>query len=616
MKINNNKLDESLAALRKQLLELRTADGHWVGELSGSALSTATAVFALAMVDRQKHRALVRRGLDWLAANQNCDGGWGDTISSISNVSTTLLCWSALAIAEQAEIYERTVADTESWLVKRAGSLRPETLAEAVDAQYGRDRTFSTPILTMCALAGRLGRGEEAWELIKPLPFELAVFPHQLFRWLRLSVVSYALPALIAIGQVNFRHRRVTNPARRVLRQFTQRSTLELLRKIQPENGGFLEAAPLTGFVVMSLTDEDQAGDIVSRGVDFLQASVRRDGSWPIDTNLATWVTTLSVNALAADPDFKKNLSAVERTAVQRRLLSQQHYREHPYTHAAPGGWAWTDLPGAVPDADDTAGTLIALRNLDLGDRSVTGAAAAGIEWLLGLQNRDGGIATFCRGWNALPFDRSAPDLTAHAIAAMSAWLGLLSGPLRRRVDRAIRRALGYLKRVQRDDGSWTPLWFGNQNAPNQENPLYGTARVMTGLCALPPHYVPKITTVLGRAAEWLLSTQNADGGWGGARSVESSVEETALATDALAGLLSRVTEDSAFARLLNLRTEAAASSVSQGTSWLIRQINEVEMLTPTPIGLYFARLWYSERLYPLIFTLSALQKVRNLRAQ
>ena len=43
-----------------------------------------------------------------------------------------------------------------------------------------------------------------------------------------------------------------------------------------------------------------RAPEVTADGVRFLVASVRPDGSWPIDTNLATWVTTLSVNALAA----------------------------------------------------------------------------------------------------------------------------------------------------------------------------------------------------------------------------------------------------------------------------------------------------------------------------
>ena len=33
------------------------------------------------------------------------------------------------------------------------------------------------------------------------LPFELACLPHRLLRFLRLPVVSYAVPALVAIGQ-------------------------------------------------------------------------------------------------------------------------------------------------------------------------------------------------------------------------------------------------------------------------------------------------------------------------------------------------------------------------------------------------------------------------------
>ena len=42
------------------------------------------------------------------------------------------------------------------------------------------------------------------------------------------------------------------------------------------------------------------ADRVIARGIEFLVNSARPDGSWPIDTNLANWVTTLSVNALAA----------------------------------------------------------------------------------------------------------------------------------------------------------------------------------------------------------------------------------------------------------------------------------------------------------------------------
>src|SRR4030095_5706366 len=132
---------------------------------------------------------------------------------------------------------------------------------------------------------------------------------------------------------------------------------------------------------------------------------------------------------------------------------------EHPYTHAAPGGWAWTDLPGGVPDADDTSGALLALKTLPC-EGDARQHAHAGIRWLLDLQNRDGGIPTFCRGWGALPFDRSSADLTAHTLRAWTAWQPHLSAVLKQRLERSIPRALAFLKQAQRDDGSWVPLWF------------------------------------------------------------------------------------------------------------------------------------------------------------
>src|SRR6185436_171034 len=114
--------------------------------------------------------------------------------------------------------------------------------------------------------------------------FELAAFPHQLFGALRLPVVSYALPALIAIGQVRHKHRPSVNPVMRYVRDRLVPGTLALLRSIQPSSGGYLEATPLTSFVLMSLASaglKDHA--VVAEGVRFLRASMRADGSWPID---------------------------------------------------------------------------------------------------------------------------------------------------------------------------------------------------------------------------------------------------------------------------------------------------------------------------------------------
>ena len=132
-----------------------------------------------------------------------------------------------------------------------------------------------------------------------------------------------------------------------------------MLERIQPTNGGFLEATPLTSFVTMSLAGMGLSEHPVARrSTDFIVKSVRPDGSWPIDTDLATWVTTLAVNALGDD------LPAEAVAPIRDWLLGQQYRQVHPYTNADPGGWAWTDLPGGVPDADDTPGALLALLQL------------------------------------------------------------------------------------------------------------------------------------------------------------------------------------------------------------------------------------------------------------
>ena len=592
MVVDQDKLLATLVALRQRLLEFRTPGGWWQGRLSSSALATATAVFALSKVDRLAYRKLIDNGLHWLATNQNGDGGWGDTVASTSNVSTTVLCWCALGLSRDHERRHRRVIEmAERWLTRCAGGVDPQRLSNAILQQYGDDHTFSVPILTMCALAGRLGDGQAAWRHVPTLPFELAALPNRWFKWLKIPVVSYALPALIAIGQVKYHHHPPRNPIRRLLRYLVRKRTLDALRRIQPVGGGFLEAAPLTAFVAMSLAVCGGGDPVVREAVRFLVRSVRDDGSWPIDTNLATWVTTLSINALAAGGRLNKILTHAQREALCKWLVSQQYRQEHSYTGAAPGGWGWTNLSGAVPDADDTAGALLALCNLTVVDTETRNAAEAGVNWLVGLQNGDGGVPTFCRGWGRFPFDRSSPDITAHAIRAVLSWTDELPSRLRTRAMKFIARAVQYLHVNQRDNGAWVPLWFGNQHAPDEINLTYGTSRVVIGLHELPVGGFPGVDEMIRMGLNWLLSAQNSDGGWGGASLVRSSIEETALAVEALA------------------RCGCIDSPVLRGVEWLVDHVCTDQTIAPSPIGLYFARLWYFEQLYPLIFAVSALER-------
>ncbi len=593
--------DATLSTLQSRLLAQFNPERPWTGHLSGSAVAAAVAVFALYRVNAETHRLPIQRGLDWLAASQNPDGGWGDSPESPSNLTATLLVWFAftgcLSPGGSSTGIDRDRTDLlqrgEVWLARHLGVLTPEAIAAGIIARYGGDRTFAVPILTMAALAGRMGPPEEAWRKVPHLPFELAALPPSSFRRLNLTVVSYALPALIAVGLVRHHHHPTRClPLRRLRDRLTER-LLSLAQRMQPSNGGYEEATPLTAFVTMSLAAAGRKDhDIVRRGVGFILASQRPDGSWPIDSDLATWVTVQSVMALSCTPG-PPLLSASQCSAIRKWLLAQQHTVTHPLTLGPPGGWGWTDLPGSMPDADDTSGVLLALSCLGEPDDGIRKAVEQGLCWLLGVQNRDGGIPTFARGWGRLPFDRSCPDLTAHTLHAFLVWQSQMPAALQARLKTGVQRLLRYLGKSQKPDGSWIPLWFGTQATADESNPTYGTARTVAALHEAQHLGFSGVDAMLKKACDYLEKSQHPNGGWGAQPETPPGIEETAVVLTALA-------------------ETAAPDTIKRGVRWLVEATAGGHHTPASPIGLYFARLWYAEALYPVIFAAHALAKVRG----
>ena len=683
--VDGERLIAARDAVRAELLGDRTVGGHWVGELASSPLATAAAVSALvvahgngsldaASLERTRLQDLVQgdlseliiESLHWLAERQNEDGGWGDTERGRSNMAATLLVQSAFRLTCVPAKYEGLTDRADEYLAAQGG-------ITAWRKRFGRDKSLTAPVLANAALAGLV-----PWRQVPVLPFEYVGLPKSWYGYLQLPVVSYAIPVLVAVGQLKFHHDRPRNPLTLMMRLASRKRSLAVIERMQPESGGFLESTPLTAFVVMSLANMDLAQHpIVRRGVEFLLASVRSDASWPIDTNLATWNTTLAMNALAGESTTANAGQVVEHIADSSRetvavgaswqdtvrgvevselspgvpphrsdadaldencldwLLDCQHNETHPYTSANPGGWAWTDLPGGVPETDDTAGALVALarsrhRYPQLKQHRLQLAARRGVEWLLELQNGDGGWPTFCRGWSMLPFDRSASDLTAHALRALAVWQRLwqtdprgaaLPAELDKRISTAIDQGLRFLENEQHNDGSFVPLWFGNQYHPEGHNLVYGTARVLITCAEL-----GRLDSDMAqRAARWLLGVQHANGGWGPPRSSPATSlaniyrSGTSRAEDALASFCSVEETAMAVEALLPLveSNQLCSRAVKNGLKWLVDAVEQGRLRQPSPIGFYFAKLWYHERLYPLVFAASALgQAVRQIAPQ
>jgi squalene-hopene/tetraprenyl-beta-curcumene cyclase len=578
-------------SVREKLMAERNGEGYWTGRLATSALSTAVSIVALKLANQPDDERKIKEGFTWLCSNINTDGGYGDTPESMSNVSTTLLSYAAIHFCQISNEAAICLQAMEKWLKNQGIELQQDSVTKSVLGFYGNDYTFSIPILSMLVICNVLP--QKALNKIPGLPFGLSLLPSSWYPYLNLRVVSYALPALIAVGIYHYCNRIPLIPGIG-LRKGLIRPALRKLNTLVPESGGFLEAIPLTAFVSMCLIRSGHAESVtVKKGLFFIRKQQREDGGWPIDTDLSTWVTTLSVKAIGQHIHQVMNEDQCNR--LKDHLISLQYKNIHPFNGAKPGGWGWTSFSGSVPDADDTPGAILALLELYSGTDEEVRAIETGCKWLVDIQNNDGGFPTFCRGWGKLPFDKSCPDLTGHALYALiktSCRLGSrLSPKLISQIDKCLHKAMGYLNGSQLADGSWLPLWFGNQNSHNKTNPVYGTAKVCIYLndCLYSGYSDHELLQHLGTMAEkakgFLVIQQNDDGSWGGRKGIRGTIEETALAVSAL-----------------SVDREEACK---RGLQWLMSR----EQITASPIGLYFAMLWYDEKLYPLIYYVESLRR-------
>jgi squalene-hopene/tetraprenyl-beta-curcumene cyclase len=342
-----------------------------------------------------------------------------------------------------------------------------------------------------------------------------------------------------------------------------------------------------------------------------------RWGEWPETATTTDTVTDDVVPAQAEHSHHPTLETRIEDDAPFTApsldwLLDSQRKDHNPITGLPAGGWASSDAPGALPNAIDTSRALIALsRSLDSEPYQrdqIEHAANQGIEWLLRLQNEDGGWATFYRDPLNDELDESGADVTASAMRALSAWNRPRQDP---KLTAAVERGWTYLTEKQHVDCSFVPRWFGNEYQPADQNLVIGTAAVLV-MCA----ELKRLETQTAQdAARWLLSAQHSSGGWGPPRSPVNysgaegdgfrarreneamakfcTVEETALAISALLPL---VETNPAFSR-----------AASQGLNWLVNVVEQDAHRRPAVLSFYPSKIWYHERLYPLVFSAEAL---------
>jgi squalene-hopene/tetraprenyl-beta-curcumene cyclase len=175
-----------------------------------------------------------------------------------------------------------------------------------------------------------------------------------------------------------------------------------------------------------------------------------------------------------------------------------------------PGGWYFEFKNEYYPDIDDTAMVLLALAKAKASNSErLAQAVKRGVNWVLGMQGKDGGFAAFDadndhRVYCKVPFadhnamlDPSCADITGRVLEALACFGYRKGSP-------PADRAIAFLKAKQEAEGCWFGRWGVNY--------IYGTCFALRGLRAAGED--PREAYIL-RAGEWLRSIQNPDGGWG-----------------------------------------------------------------------------------------------------
>ena len=223
------------------------------------------------------------------------------------------------------------------------------------------------------------------------------------------------------------------------------------------------------------------------------------------------WDTALSALALQ-ESNKNNNQTALSRAydwLKSKQLIDQPGDWQIQRPDLPGGGWAFQFENPYYPDVDDTAVVAFAMADSDYPELQTSIHRAT--RWIVGMQSDNGGYGAFdvdntCYYLNEIPFaDHGA--LLDPPTADVSARCAMLMAKVAQDHDEyrpALQRTIDYLRAEQEDDGSWFGRWGTNY--------IYGT---WSSLLALEQTDLPKSDPMYRKAVAWLKSVQREDGGWG-----------------------------------------------------------------------------------------------------
>jgi len=634
-----DRLDAAIERAVFYLKSVQHRDGYWLGELEADTTLESDYIFYLHVLGRFD-RNRVGKLAEYIRRRQLEDGGWNIYLGGPSEINATLKAYLALKLAGDSP---------ESQHMLRA--------RQRVQQLGGLERTNSFTRFYL-ALAGLI-----AWDVVPAIPPELVSLPrwvpvniYEMSSWTRAIVIpltilyslkphwpvpSYAridelLPSpsgtrsASVIGRslkrrtgegLNWRsffltlnralklydrspfqpgRKRATDRAARWMLEHFERS--EGLAAIYPAMMNSIFALIALGYspthpVTARQIDEFSRFEIEDSETIRLQPCL--SPVW--DTGIALFAL-MEANADPADPTLQKTV----RWLLDNQILGGGDW-QIKNRDGAPGGWAFEFRNDFYPDVDDTAFVLMGLQDISYSDQPrLAEAIHVGIEWLLSMQNRDGGWGAFDRDndrafLNHIPFadhnamlDPSSPDVTARVVECLGRFGWTVS-------DLGVRRAVEYLLKEQHPAGPWYGRWGVNY--------VYGASGVLRALAAVGADRDTKVDSAMRRAVDWLRSVQQQDGGFGESiasyddPSLMGQGQTTASQTAwGLLGLLTTLTPDD--------------PAVERSVQYLLERQNGEGSWDEEPFtGTGFPKVFYLKyHLYPHYFPLFALARYRRLK--
>jgi squalene-hopene/tetraprenyl-beta-curcumene cyclase len=533
-------LEASIASATTALLHDRRPDGHWVFELEADSTIPAEYVLLRHYLGEAVDAELERKIANYLRRVQGAHGGWPLVHDGDFDMSASVKSYFALKMMGDPADAPHMARAREA-IRSRGGAIHSNVFTRFMLAMFGVmtwrsvpvlpveimllpmwspfhinkisywARTTIVPLMVLAALKPRAqnvgGIGIDELFLQPPHSIGMtAKAPHQSWGWF---LLFRGLDSVL----------RVTEPLfpKKLRARAIDSAVAFIEERLNGEDGLGAIYPPMANAVMMY--------EVLGKPADYPpRAFTRRalDRLLVIGENEAycqpcmspVWDTSLTCHAMLeaaggeALPAAKQGLDWL----LPKQVLDVKGDWAVKRPDVRPGGWAFQYNNAYYPDLDDTAVVVMAMDRARRASQnhSYDAAIARGREWIEGMQSRDGGWAAFDVNnleyyLNNIPFsdhgallDPPTEDVTARCVS-MLAQLGENV-----QNSKAVADGVAYLRRTQLAEGSWYGRWGLNY--------IYGTWSV---LCALNAAGVDHQDPVIRQAANWLLSIQNMDGGWG-----------------------------------------------------------------------------------------------------